>query len=60
MRLRMNGERMTLVDWIIVVVLAVAVLGGHCAGILSSAFSLGGLMLGLALAAWNYWRLRLC
>jgi len=48
---------MTLVDWIIVVVLAVAVLGGIARGFFRSAFSLAGLVLGLALAAWNYWRL---
>ncbi len=48
---------MTLVDWIIVVVLAAAVLGGIARGFFRSAFSLAGLILGLALAAWNYWRL---
>jgi membrane protein required for colicin V production len=48
---------MTLVDWIIVVVMAVAVLGGLARGFFRSAFSLAGLVLGLALAAWNYWRL---
>ncbi|MGA8741131.1 MAG: CvpA family protein [Terracidiphilus sp.] len=47
---------MTLVDWIIVVVLAAAVLGGIARGFFRSAFSLAGLILGLALAAWNYWR----
>jgi membrane protein required for colicin V production len=50
-------EGMTLVDWIIVVVLAAAVLGGIARGFFRSAFSLAGLVLGLALAAWNYWRL---
>jgi membrane protein required for colicin V production len=50
-------ESMTLVDWIIVVVLAAAVLGGIARGFFRSAFSLAGLVLGLALAAWNYWRL---
>ena len=48
---------MTLVDWIIVVVMAAAVLGGIARGFFRSAFSLAGLVLGLALAAWNYWRL---
>jgi membrane protein required for colicin V production len=47
---------MTLVDWIIVVVLAAAVIGGIARGFFRSAFSLGGLLLGLALAAWNYGR----
>jgi len=48
---------MTLVDWIILVVLAVAVLTGIARGFFRSAFSLAGLVLGLTLAAWNYWRL---
>jgi membrane protein required for colicin V production len=50
-------QGMTLVDWIIVAVLAVAVLGGIARGFFRSAFSLAGLVLGLTLAAWNYWRL---
>lgn len=48
---------MTLVDWIIVVVVAAAVLGGLARGFFRSAFSLAGLILGLALASWNYWRI---
>ena len=48
---------MTLVDWIIVVVVAAAVLGGLARGFFRSAFSLAGLVLGLVLASWNYWRL---
>lgn len=48
---------MTLVDWIIVVVVAAAVLAGIARGFFRSAFSLTGLVLGLALASWNYWRL---
>jgi len=48
---------MTLVDWIIVAVLAAAVLAGLARGFFRSVFSLAGLVLGLALAAWNYWRL---
>jgi membrane protein required for colicin V production len=48
---------LTLVDWIIVVILAAAVIGGIARGFFRSVFSLGGLLLGLALAAWNYWRL---
>ena len=47
---------MTLVDWIIVVVMAAAVLTGIARGFFRSAFSLAGLVLGLTLAAWNYWR----
>ena len=38
-------------------VLAVAVLTGIARGFFRSAFSLAGLVLGLTLAAWNYWRL---
>jgi membrane protein required for colicin V production len=45
---------MTLVDWIIVGILAMAVITGIAQGFLRSAFSLGGLILGLVLAAWNY------
>lgn len=47
---------LTWVDWIIVVVLAAAVIGGIARGFFRSAFSMGGLLLGLVLAAWNYWR----
>jgi membrane protein required for colicin V production len=45
---------MTLVDLVIVVVIALTVLGGLNQGFFRSVFSLGGLVLGLALAAWNY------
>lgn len=45
---------MTLVDWIIVAVLIGSVLAGIAQGFLRSAFSLGGLILGLVIAAWNY------
>ncbi|MGB7549212.1 MAG: CvpA family protein [Terracidiphilus sp.] len=47
---------MTLADWIIVVILAGAVVSGLTQGFLRSVFSLGGLLLGLVLAAWNYGR----
>jgi membrane protein required for colicin V production len=53
----MNIQGLTLVDWIIVAVLAGAVLGGFIRGFFRSAFSLAGLIVGLALASWNYWRL---
>jgi membrane protein required for colicin V production len=49
-------EGMTLVDWIIVAVLVLAVLAGFARGFFRSAFSLVGLVVGLSLAAWNYWR----
>jgi membrane protein required for colicin V production len=42
------------VDWIIVIVIALAVLGGISQGFFRSVCSLGGLVLGLILAAWNY------
>lgn len=45
---------MTLVDWAIVLILVFAVLGGMAQGFFRSICSLGGLILGLALAAWNY------
>jgi membrane protein required for colicin V production len=44
----------TLVDWAIVIVMASAVLGGLSQGFFRSVCSLGGLFLGLVLAAWNY------
>lgn len=48
---------MTVVDWIIVVILAGSVLAGIAQGFLRSIFSLGGLILGLIVAAWNYDRI---
>lgn len=45
---------MTLVDWAIVLVMVLTMLGGLTEGFFRSAFSLGGLLLGLVLAAWNY------
>ena len=53
----MSVEGLSPVDWIIVAVLAGAVLGGLIRGFFRSAFSLAGLIAGLALASWNYWRL---
>jgi membrane protein required for colicin V production len=47
---------MALVDWLIVIVIALAVLGGLQQGFFRSVCSLGGLVLGLVLAAWNYGR----
>ena len=47
---------MTWVDWIIVLVLAGAVIGGLRQGFFRSICSLAGLVFGLALAAWNYGR----
>ena len=47
---------MTWVDWAIVIVLAMSVLGGFSQGFFRSVCSLCGLLLGLMLAAWNYAR----
>lgn len=52
-----GASTLSVVDWIIVVILAGAVLGGFAQGFLRSVFALGGLLLGLALAAWNYGRI---
>ena len=45
---------MTLVDWAIVIILGCAVLMGLAQGFFRSVCSLGGLILGLVIAAWNY------
>jgi membrane protein required for colicin V production len=45
---------MTLTDWAIVVVIALAVMGGLARGFFRSVASLGGLVLGIAMGAWNY------
>lgn len=45
---------MTIVDWLIVVVLVVAVLSAAKAGLMMEIFSLVGLVLGLLLASWDY------
>ena len=45
---------MELVDWAIVIIMVVAVIGGLTQGFFRSVCSLGGLVLGLAIAAWNY------
>jgi membrane protein required for colicin V production len=47
---------MTWVDWAIVIVLAVSIVGGITQGLLRSVCSLAGLFLGLVAAAWNYGR----
>ncbi len=47
---------MTWVDWAIVVMLAVSIVGGLTQGLLRSVCSLAGLILGLVAAAWNYGR----
>jgi membrane protein required for colicin V production len=47
---------MTWVDWAILIVMALSVLAGLQQGFFRSFCSLGGLLLGLVLAAWNYAR----
>ena len=48
---------MTLVDWAVVIIMLSAVIAGLAQGFFRSICSLGGLVVGLALAAWNYGRL---
>ena len=45
---------MTWIDWAIVFVMVMSVVAGLAQGFFRSVCSLGGLVLGLALAAWNY------
>jgi membrane protein required for colicin V production len=47
---------MTMVDWIIAFIMVIAVLGGLAQGFFRSFCSLGGLVLGVAIASWNYAR----
>jgi membrane protein required for colicin V production len=47
---------MTVVDWIIAAILVFAALGGFMRGFFRSAFGLAGLVLGIAMGAWNYGR----
>lgn len=47
---------MALVDWGILAVLVLAILGGLSQGFFRSAFSLAGLLAGFVLATWNYGR----
>jgi membrane protein required for colicin V production len=47
---------MTWIDWAILIVMALSVLAGLQQGFFRSVCSLGGLLLGLVLAAWNYAR----
>jgi membrane protein required for colicin V production len=48
---------MGLVDWAIVGIIVLSVLGGLNQGFFRSVCALGGLFLGLVLAAWNYGRI---
>jgi len=42
------------IDWVIVIVILVSVMGGLSQGFFRAICSLGGLVIGLVLAAWNY------
>jgi membrane protein required for colicin V production len=48
---------LTPVDWAVIAILIVAILSGLAQGFFRSVCGLGGLILGLAVAAWNYHRL---
>ncbi len=48
---------MTLVDWAVVIIMVFSVIAGMAQGFFRSICSLGGLVLGMAVAAWNYARL---
>ena len=48
---------MSFLDWVIVTILVVSTLAAARNGIIVEVFSLGGLLLGLVLACWNYQRL---
>jgi membrane protein required for colicin V production len=47
---------MTLVDWAVIIILVCAVLGGLAQGFFRSVCGLLGVILGLVVAAWNYFR----
>ncbi len=55
MKLTWAEQLMTIVDWIIVVILVGAVLGGMAQGFLRSVFGLGGLVLGLVARGLELW-----
>ena len=48
---------MTLVDWVVVIIMVGAVVAGMAQGFFRSVCALGGLVLGLSVAGWNYERL---
>ncbi|MGD0734842.1 MAG: CvpA family protein [Terracidiphilus sp.] len=47
---------MAWIDWVIVIIMAAAILGGLSQGFFRSACGLAGLLIGLAVASWNYGR----
>jgi len=48
---------MAIVDWVILIVLILSVLSAAKTGLIVEVFSLGGLIVGLLLASWDYQRL---
>ncbi len=48
---------MSFLDWVIVAILVISTIAAARSGIIVEVFSLGGLLLGLLLACWNYQRL---
>jgi membrane protein required for colicin V production len=48
---------MTLVDWAVIIIMVSAIIAGMVQGFFRSVCSLGGLIMGLAVASWNYGRL---
>ena len=48
---------MTLVDWVVVIIMLSGVIAGFAQGFFRSVCALGGLVIGLSVAAWNYERL---
>lgn len=49
--------RMAVVDWVIAAIVILAVIGAAKNGFFVEAFSLGGVVLGLLIASWNFQRL---
>jgi membrane protein required for colicin V production len=48
---------MAIVDWVILIILILSVLSAAKAGLIAEVFSLGGLIIGLLMASWDYQRL---
>jgi membrane protein required for colicin V production len=48
---------MAWIDWVIVIIMAASMIGGMSQGFFRSACGLAGLLIGLAIASWNYGRL---
>lgn len=53
----MRIDSLSLADWIILAVIAGTVIAGFARGFFRSVFSLGGLLIGLIVASWNYGRI---